>query len=122
MSQGAALSCHRLYQSPVQSRSAPNMNSTRLAALAALALVSASALQSQEMQEPVARVERDDDAHTVTVTISPLTIPVTGAHHGAHAGGGMMAGHDSPFFRHEWPVEGWLYGFSIELYDADGQR
>jgi len=95
------------------------MTSTRFAALAALALLSASPVQSQEMQEPVARVEQNDDSHTVTVSIAPLNIPVTGAHHG---GGMMMAGHDSPFFRHEWPVEGWLYGFSIELYDANGQR
>jgi len=95
------------------------MTSTRFAALAALALLSASPVQSQEMQEPMARVEQDDDSHIVTVSIAPLNIPVTGAHHG---GGMMMAGHDSPFFRHEWPVEGWLYGFSMELYDAAGQR
>jgi len=86
------------------------------------ALLCTASLAAQDAPEPAATVERNDAAHTVIVTIGPLTIPVTGDHHGAHAAGGKMAGHDSPFFHHEWPVEGWLYGFSIELYDSTGTR
>lgn len=95
----------------------------RLTALPALALALSlpPVIGAQEAIEPRATVERDDASRTVIVTIAPFTIPVTGDHHGPGAAGGM-SGHDSPFVRHEWPVEGWLYGFSIELYDAEGRR
>jgi hypothetical protein len=33
-----------------------------------------------------------------------------------------MGGHDSPFFTATWPVQGWLRGFSVELYDSAGVR
>ena len=98
------------------------MKPTRLAAAALAALLIASPARAQETVEPVATVERDDASRSVIVSIGPLTIPVTGDHHGPQAGGGGMGGHDSPFFRHEWPVEGWLYGFSVELYDSAGTR
>jgi len=76
--------------------------------------------------EPRAIATVDERHHTVVVTIAPLTIPVTGSHHGGpqNREGGKrkkrMGGHDSPLYTAIWPVKGWLNGFSVELYDSSG--
>jgi hypothetical protein len=86
-------------------------------------------LQPAEAQlppEPQAIATVDERHHIVVVTIAPLTIPVTGMHHGGPqnlAGRKSkkgMGGHDSPLYTAIWPVKGWLNGFSVELYDSAG--
>lgn len=92
-------------------------------------LAGAPAAVAQTAADAGTSVSVDERSRTVTVTIAPLTIPVTGDHHAAPKEPGKkgrkkrgMGGHDSPFYRATWPIEAWLYGFSIELYDAAGRR
>jgi len=34
----------------------------------------------------------------------------------------MMEGHETPLIRFEWPVDGWLRGFRVEVEDANGKQ
>ena len=62
----------------------------------------------------------DSARHEVTITAGPydlVNMPPMENH-------GMMdlgASHDTPVLRFDWPVEGWLRGFRIELVDRNGR-
>ena len=69
---------------------------------------------------PTAQVRLDQARREVVVTAGPFT--VRSMPQGMkHEEMDMMADHNTPVIRFEWPVEGWLRGFSIEIVDASGR-
>ncbi len=69
---------------------------------------------------PTAQVRLDQARREVVVTAGPFTVrsmPPGMKHEEMD----MMADHNTPVIRFEWPVEGWLRGFSIEIVDASGR-
>ncbi|HTL04114.1 MAG TPA: hypothetical protein VL241_00080 [Gemmatimonadales bacterium] len=83
--------------------------------LAALALTTIALPDS----EPRADVRVDNKAHQVVVTAGPFSVAAMppGMNHEDME---MMDDHNSPVYRFEWPVEGWLRGFIVELVDGKG--
>jgi hypothetical protein len=84
--------------------------------LAALALTTIALPDS----EPKANVRLDTGRHQVIVTAGPFTVSAMppGMNHEDME---MMDDHNSPVYRFEWPVEGWLRGFAVELVDGSGK-
>lgn len=84
-----------------------------LAGLALLALVVRG-------DDPRATVEVDRAKREVVITAGPFHVPSMppGMKHEDMA---MMNDHNTPLVRFEWPVEGWLRGFSVEVEDGNGQ-
>jgi hypothetical protein len=81
--------------------------------LSALLLVATIAVDT-----PTVRVEIDSAHHQVTVVAGPFLMPAMPEMlHGGHD----MRGHYTPLYRWEWPVEGWIRGFNVELYDSLGK-
>jgi len=69
---------------------------------------------------PEARVTLDQGKREVVVTAGPFTVhsmPPGMKHEEMD----MMADHNTPVIRFEWPVEGWFRGFAIEIVDAAGK-
>lgn len=69
---------------------------------------------------PEAKVVLDQGRKEVVVTAGPFTVhsmPPGMKHEEMD----MMADHNTPVIRFEWPVEGWFRGFSIEIVDAAGK-
>jgi hypothetical protein len=69
---------------------------------------------------PEARVTLDQAKREVVVTAGPFTVhsmPPGMKHEEMD----MMADHNTPVIRFEWPVEGWFRGFAIEIVDAAGK-
>ncbi len=69
---------------------------------------------------PVAQVRLDQARREVVVTAGPFTVrsmPPGMKHEDMD----MMADHNTPLIRFEWPVEGWFRGFTIEIVDASGR-
>jgi hypothetical protein len=85
--------------------------------LAAIALASALALPDSE---PRANVRLDSGRHQVLVTAGPFSVKSMPAGM-KHEEMEMMDGHNSPVYKFEWPVEGWMRGFAVELVDASGK-
>ena len=66
------------------------------------------------------QVQLDAKRHEVTVTAGPFAIhamPPGMKHEDME----QMDDHNTPVYRFEWPVEGWMRGFAVELLDADGR-
>ena len=62
-------------------------------------------------------VKVDSSKKQIVLTLGPFELPDRSgedphAHHGA--------GHDTPVYHFDWPIEGWLRGFEIQVIDADG--
>lgn len=68
----------------------------------------------------VAQVQLVAKRHEVTVTAGPFTVPAMPPGM-KHEDMDRMNDHNTPVYRFEWPVEGWLRGFSVELVDAEGR-
>jgi len=69
---------------------------------------------------PEAKVTLDQARKEVVITAGPFTVrsmPPGMKHEEMD----MMADHNTPVIRFEWPVEGWFRGFSIEIVDAAGK-
>ena len=69
---------------------------------------------------PEAKVSLDQARKEVVITAGPFTVrnmPPGMKHEEMD----MMADHNTPVIRFEWPVEGWFRGFSIEIVDAAGK-
>ncbi len=84
-----------------------------LAGLAVLALVVGG-------DDPRATVAVDRAKREVVITAGPFHVPAMppGMKHEDMA---MMNDHNTPLVRFEWPVEGWLRGFSVEVEDGNGK-
>src|SRR5260370_34262622 len=70
--------------------------------------------------EPAAVVRLDRSRHEVVVTAGPFDVhamPPGMTHEDME----MSDDHSTPLIRFEWPVEGWLRGFPIEILDANGK-
>jgi hypothetical protein len=70
--------------------------------------------------EPRARVNLDVSRHQVVVTAGPFSVKSMPAGM-KHEEMEMMYDHNSPVYRFEWPVEGWMRGFAVELVDGSGK-
>ena len=88
------------------------------AALAGLVVI--GSLVSGGPDQPQATVKVDSARKEVVVTAGPFVVPSMppGMNHEEME---MMDDHSTPIIRFEWPVEGWLRGFSVEVTDADGR-
>lgn len=67
---------------------------------------------------PTLDLQVDEEAHVISVRMGPFT--PTAGEHGAH-----VPDEDStlsPLMRFEWPVDGWLRGFRVRLFDAEGKE
>jgi hypothetical protein len=68
---------------------------------------------------PTVRVEIDSSKHQMTVVVGPFVMPAMPE---MAMGGHDMKGHYTPLYRFDWPIDGWVRGFDVELYDSTGQR
>ncbi|HEV8612342.1 MAG TPA: hypothetical protein VGQ73_02455 [Gemmatimonadales bacterium] len=66
------------------------------------------------------QVRLDAKRHEVTVIAGPFTIHAMPPGM-KHEDMDKMNDHNTPVYRFEWPVEGWLRGFAVELVGADGR-
>jgi hypothetical protein len=85
-----------------------------------LAVVLSLATAAPVDSEPRALVQLDAGRHQVVVTAGPFLVnsmPPGMKHEEMD----MMEDHNTPLYRFEWPVEGWLRGFAVELVDANGR-
>ncbi len=70
--------------------------------------------------EPTAKVVLDASNHRVLVTAGPFTVHAMPPGM-KHADMDMMNDHNTPVQHFEWPVQGWLRGFGVEILDASGK-
>jgi hypothetical protein len=85
-----------------------------------LAVVLSLAAATARDSEPRAQVQLDHSRHQVVVTAGPFLVhsmPPGMKHEDMD----MMEDHNTPVYRFEWPVEGWLRGFSVEVVDANNR-
>ncbi|MGE0439920.1 MAG: hypothetical protein AB7L66_19070 [Gemmatimonadales bacterium] len=83
--------------------------------LATLAL--AAAVGSSD--DPQARVEIDEGRKEVIVTAGPFDVAAMPPGM-SHDDMEMMGDHNTPLIRFEWPIDGWLRGFRVDVVDAKG--
>ena len=69
---------------------------------------------------PEAKVSLDKARKEVLVTAGPFTVRAMPPGM-KHEEMDMMDDHNTPVIRFEWPVEGWLRGFAVEITDAAGK-
>jgi hypothetical protein len=77
-------------------------------------------LPSVPRDELRAQVQLDEKRRQVVVMAGPFAIPSMPPGM-KHEEMDQMEGHNSPVYKFEWPVEGWLRGFGVEILDAQGQ-
>lgn len=80
--------------------------------------------------EPGAHIAVDRERSEVVLTAGPFTVPSVSAEqghhgHGGHGGDTRLRAEDqhedrSPLIPLAWPVDGWMRGFSVALFDGDG--
>jgi hypothetical protein len=83
-------------------------------------LLMALSLQPGTDPEPTAQVVHLASKHRVIVTAGPFTVhsmPPGMKHEEMD----MMEDHNTPVYRFDWPVEGWVRGFGVEILDAAGR-
>ncbi|MCL4865545.1 MAG: hypothetical protein KJZ47_06595 [Gemmatimonadales bacterium] len=91
--------------------------------LLALALGAAAPSDTTRLApDPAISVRVDSTRREVVLRAGPFTIPagqgaMDHAHHGAHDAPGAQ----TPFLPFQWPMAGWLYGFSVALVDQSGR-
>jgi hypothetical protein len=62
-------------------------------------------------------VKVDSSAKNIIITVGPFDLPDrTGEDTHMHSG----AGHDTPVYHFDWPIDGWLRGFELQAIDGDG--
>lgn len=94
------------------------LSATILATLILVHLPSAS-LAVPVQDDPVMEVRVDETNQVIIITAGPFHLPKKdGAHEGGHSHDPSAA--YTPIMRLNWPVEGWLRGFSLRLREADG--
>jgi len=88
--------------------------------MTAVAVLSASLFESGRADDPRAKVTVDSAKKEVTVTAGPFHVEAMppGV---KHEDMDMMEGHNTPLIRFEWPVDGWLRGFRLEVVDGSGK-
>ena len=80
-------------------------------------------LTTQPVQAESLQVTVDSGRHEVVLSVGPFHVPAMSMDH-EMMGHDMMdhgMAHDSPLARFDWPVEGWLRGFRIEVLDSLGR-
>lgn len=85
--------------------------------LTSLALLTLSGLG---VVEPQATVAVDSARREVLVTVGPFhvaSMPPGMKHEDME----MMDDHNSPLIRFDWPVDGWLRGFAVDIVDGQGR-
>ena len=70
--------------------------------------------------EPRAQVRLDAGRKEVVVTAGPFLVSAMPPGM-KHEDMEMMDDHNTPVYRFDWPVEGWLRGFKVELVDQNNQ-
>ncbi len=70
--------------------------------------------------EPKATVVVDSSKHEVAVTVGPFHVAAM-PEGMKHEDMEMMDDHNSPLIRFDWPVDGWLRGFSVDIVDGQGR-
>jgi len=94
-----------------------------LSTVFAVAAATAGAVQMSQMSTPAdtsaasLTMTIDSSHKEVVLTVGPFDLPDRSgedihAHHGA--------GHDTPVYHFNWPIDGWLRGFRIEVVDGEG--
>ena len=63
------------------------------------------------------KVTVDSSSKQIVLTVGPFHL-VDRSAEDAHAHSG--AGHDTPVYHFDWPIEGWLRGFELEVVDGEG--
>jgi hypothetical protein len=69
---------------------------------------------------PTPKVQVDQARKQVLVTAGPFSVQSMPPGM-KHEEMDMMEDHNTPVYRFEWPVEGWIRGFGVEILDANGQ-
>jgi hypothetical protein len=69
---------------------------------------------------PQATVKVDSEAREVVVTAGPFDVMAMPKDM-KHSEMETMEGHDTPLLRFQWPVDGWLRGFRVEVVDDQGK-
>lgn len=80
-------------------------------------------LSSHQARAQSTSVDVDKVRHEVTITTGPFDVPAEGAAEGMNMSG-MDMEHDAypkKLFRFEWPVDGAVKSFKVELRDAQGR-
>jgi hypothetical protein len=70
--------------------------------------------------EPKAEVVHHASKHQVIVTAGPFTVASMPPGM-KHEEMDMMEDHNTPVYRFEWPVQGWIRSFGVEILDATGK-
>jgi hypothetical protein len=89
--------------------------------LLALFIAPAASAQPEHPGSPALEITVDSSRRQVTLRAGPFAIAkaVAGMDHASH-GDHAMDGMATPFLTFDWPVTGWLRGFSLAL--TDGER
>ena len=91
------------------------------AALTAVLLSTLSAPSSPSIRDDLrARVELDAKRREVVITAGPFEVHSMPAGM-KHEDMDMMEDHNTPVYRFEWPVQGWMRGFVVEIVDSAGR-
>jgi hypothetical protein len=70
--------------------------------------------------DPRVTVAIDSSRHELTITNGPFALPNMSPIED-HRMMDLGMSHDTPVQRFEWPVDGWLRGFRVDLVDAEGR-
>jgi len=87
--------------------------------LSALLLAALAAFPAAD-STPRASVKLDAGRKEVIVTAGPFNVAAM-PEGMKHEDMEMMDDHNTPVIRFEWPVEGWVRGFGVEILDAQGR-
>jgi hypothetical protein len=85
-----------------------------------MVLTGALVLAALAADEPTARVAVDAARRQVVVTAGPFHVAAMPPGM-KHEDMEMMNEHNTPVIRFEWPIEGWVRGFAVEVEDAAGR-
>jgi hypothetical protein len=75
--------------------------------------------ESTQVVEPKVTITVDSSRKELVISAGPFDLPnMPPMDEGAMMDHGMS--HDTPIQRFEWPIDGWLRGFELELVDSQG--
>jgi hypothetical protein len=75
---------------------------------------------SQAVIEPKVSISVDSSRKELVITAGPFDLPNMPPMED-HSMMDLGMSHDTPIQRFEWPIDGWLRGFELELVDAQGK-
>ena len=75
---------------------------------------------AQAVTEPTVTVSVDSSRKELVILAGPFDLPSMPPMED-HAMMDLGMSHDTPIQRFEWPIDGWLRGFELELVDGDGK-